>query len=100
MRGESPRTRLNGLAQVANIHFAAAIPAHVRGYVEWDPTPYNPLRDKLLTNPIKVVDGKLMVPTGPGLGTDINWSVLKELPFSTCEEIAGHGKRRVRRWNA
>lgn len=95
----APHT-VNGLAQVANIHFAAAIPAHVRGYVEWDPTPYNPLRDKLLTNPIKVVDGKLMVPTGPGLGTDINWSVLKELPFSTGEEIAGHGKRRVRRWNA
>jgi L-alanine-DL-glutamate epimerase-like enolase superfamily enzyme len=94
----APHT-VNGLAQVANIHFAAAIPAHVRGYVEWDPTPHNPLRDKLLTNPIKVVDGKLMVPTGPGLGTDINWNVLKELPFSTGEEIAGHGKRRVRRWN-
>jgi L-alanine-DL-glutamate epimerase-like enolase superfamily enzyme len=95
----APHT-LNGLGQVANVHFAAAIPAHVRGHVEWDPSPHNPLRDALLTNPIKVVDGFLKVPTGPGLGTDINWDVLKSLPFSTGEEIAGHGKRRSRRWNA
>lgn len=94
----APHT-LNGLGQVANVHFAAAIPAHVRGHVEWDPTPHNPLRDDLLTNPIKVVDGFLTVPTSPGLGTDINWDVLKSLPFSTGEEIKGHGKRRVRRWN-
>jgi L-alanine-DL-glutamate epimerase-like enolase superfamily enzyme len=94
----APHT-LNGLGQVANVHFAAAIPAHVRGHVEWDPSPHNPLRDALLTNPIKVVDGFLKVPTGPGLGTDINWDVLKSLPFSTGEEIAGHGKRRSRRWN-
>ena len=94
----APHT-LNGLGQVANVHFAAAIPAHVRGHVEWDPSPQNPLRDAMLTNPIKVVDGYLTVPQGPGLGTDLNWDVVKQLPFSTGEEIAGHGKRRVRRWN-
>lgn len=94
----APHT-LNGLGQVANIHFAAAIPGHVRGHVEWDPTPHNPLRDAMLTNPVKVVDGFLTVPQGPGLGTDINWDVVQQLPFSTGEEIKGHGKRRARRWN-
>jgi L-alanine-DL-glutamate epimerase-like enolase superfamily enzyme len=94
----APHT-LAGLGQVANVHFAAAIPAHVRGHVEWDPTPRNPLVDKMLTNPLKVVDGHLVVPQGPGLGTDLNWDVIKELPFTAGEEIKGHGKRRTRRWN-
>ncbi len=94
----APHT-LSGLGQVANVHFAAAIPAHVRAHVEWDPSPLNQLRDSLLTVPLKLVDGHLMVPQGPGLGTDINWDVLKELPFTSGEEIKGHGKRRTRRWN-
>jgi L-alanine-DL-glutamate epimerase-like enolase superfamily enzyme len=94
----APHT-LNGLGQMANVHFAAAIPTHVRAHVEWDPTPHNPLRDALLTNPIKVVDGFLEVPKAPGLGTDINWDVVKQLPFSAGEEIKGHGKRRTRRWS-
>ncbi|MCS0494794.1 mandelate racemase/muconate lactonizing enzyme family protein [Ancylobacter mangrovi] len=94
----APHT-LNGLGQVANVHFAAAIPSHVRAHVEWDPGSNNPLRDDMLTNPIKVVDGFLKVPTGPGLGTDLKWDVVRQLPFSTGEEIKGHGKRRSRRWN-
>ncbi|MGV6874771.1 mandelate racemase/muconate lactonizing enzyme family protein [Pseudochelatococcus sp. B33] len=95
----APHT-LNGLGQVANIHFAAAIPAHVRGHVEWDPGASNPLRDEMLTHPVEVVDGFLTVPTRPGLGTDVKWDVVRQLPFSTGEEIKGHGKRRVRRWNS
>lgn len=95
----APHT-LNGLGQVANIHFAAAIPAHVRGHVEWDPGADNPLRDDLLTHTVKVVKGELMVPTGPGLGTDVKWDVVKQLPLITGEEIKGHGKRRKRRWNS
>lgn len=94
----APHT-LNGLGQVANIHFAAAIPSHVRAHVEWDPGSSNPLRDEMLTHPVKVVDGFLTVPTGPGLGTDVKWDVVRQLPFSTGEEIKGHGKRRARRWN-
>lgn len=95
----APHT-LNGLGQIANIHFAAAIPAHVRGHVEWDPGEENPLRDDLWTEPVKVVKGDLMVPTGPGLGTDVKWDVVKQLPLITGEEIKGHGKRRKRRWNS
>ena len=85
---------------LANLHFAAAVPGHIRGYVEWDPTSPNPLRDELMTNPVKVKDGKLYVPTGPGLGTDINMDVLKRLqPSGTgTHEIAMQA--RVRRWNA
>lgn len=92
----APHT-LNGLGQVANLHFAAAVPGHIRGYVEWDPTSPNPLRDELMTNPVKVKNGQLHVPTGPGLGTDINMDVLKRLKAGGNQEISMQA--RVRRWN-
>lgn len=92
----APHT-LNGLGQVANIHFAAAIPGHVRGYVEWDPTSPNPLRDELMTNPLTVKNGLVYVPQGPGLGTDINREVLNRLQFDEGFEIAQ--QPRIRRWN-
>jgi D-galactarolactone cycloisomerase len=38
------------------------------------------------------------VPTGPGLGTDLNMDVLKRLQPSGTHEIAMQA--RVRRWNA
>jgi D-galactarolactone cycloisomerase len=88
---------LNGLGQVANVHLAAAIPAHVRGYVEWDPTSPNELRDDMLTTPIKVEDGFLYVPTGPGLGTDVDLDFVEEHQLDEGVEIAG--KPRGRRWN-
>lgn len=90
---------LNGLGQVANVHLAAAIPAHVRGYVEWDPTSPNEMRDQMLTNPIKVENGDLYIPTGPGLGTDIDMDFVKEYELKgSGVEIAG--KPRGRRWNS
>lgn len=89
---------LNGLGQLANVHLAAAIPTHVRGYVEWDPTPDNPMRDVMLTNPVQVEDGRLVVPDGPGLGTDIDLDFVAEYPYEGGVEIAG--RPRQRRWNA
>jgi D-galactarolactone cycloisomerase len=89
---------LNGLGQVANVHLAAAIPAHVRGYVEWDPTTPNELRDTMLTNPIKVENGDLYVPTGPGLGTELDMDFVEENQLDEGVEIAG--KPRGRRWNS
>ncbi|MET0452333.1 MAG: mandelate racemase/muconate lactonizing enzyme family protein [Mycobacterium sp.] len=90
---------LNGLGQLANVHLAAAIPAHVRGYVEWDPTSPNELRDEMLTNPVRVEKGDLFVPTGPGLGTDLNMDFVKEFELKEGGvEIAG--KPRGRYWNS
>jgi D-galactarolactone cycloisomerase len=37
----------------------------------------NPFRDKLVTRPIQVRDGLVDVPTGPGLGIEVDESVLK-----------------------
>jgi D-galactarolactone cycloisomerase len=47
---------------------------------------------------VKVKDGKLFVPKGPGLGTDVNLDVLKRLQPDGTQEISMQA--RVRRWNA
>ncbi len=76
----APHT-LAGLGQMANLHFSAAIPANVRNYLEWEPTTPNPMRETMLTNPIKVENGDLLLPDGPGLGTDLDMDVVAELSF-------------------
>jgi galactonate dehydratase len=35
----------------------------------------------LVTNPATVIDGRLQIPDGPGLGTDLNWSELDKHPY-------------------
>jgi L-alanine-DL-glutamate epimerase-like enolase superfamily enzyme len=57
-----------GLA--AALHLSAAIP-NFRIY-EYNRLP-NPLRDSLTTEPFDFSDGQLTVPTGPGLGIELDW---------------------------
>ncbi|MCC7275413.1 MAG: mandelate racemase/muconate lactonizing enzyme family protein [Alphaproteobacteria bacterium] len=57
-----------GVGTVAGVHYAAAVPAHVRGHLEWDASPVNPLRDELCAPALAVDRGAVRVPTGPGLG--------------------------------
>ena len=85
----------NGLTQIANLHFAAAIPAHIRGYVEWDPGKHNVFRDKLVKPAVKVKDGLLEVPNGPGLGVELSDEMLEQLPFIEGAEILGVPRRRT-----
>jgi D-galactarolactone cycloisomerase len=84
----------NGLTQVANLHFAAAIPEHVRGYVEWDANAVNAFRDELVTPTVDVTDGVLTVPSGPGLGVELDPEVLDRLEFIEGPEILGVPRRR------
>lgn len=89
----APHT-LAGLGQMANLHFTAAIPANVRNYLEWEPTTPNPMRETMLTNPIKVENGDLLLPDGPGLGTELNMDVVEELAF--IEGLPSRSKGRGR----
>ncbi len=77
-----------GLA--AGVHFAAAIPNFT--IFEYDSTPVQPLRDELLPEPILspayVRDGRLPVPTGPGLGVEVDEAVFEEYPYHLDERIA------------
>ena len=49
--------------------------------VEFDRTP-NPIRDDLLQTEFQLRDGYLAVPTGPGLGIDVDENVLQRLAVS------------------
>lgn len=62
-----------GLA--AALHLSAAIP-NFRIY-EYNRLP-NPLRDDLTTQPFEFAHGALTVPTGPGLGIEIDWARAEE----------------------
>ena len=85
-----------GLGQFASLHLAATIAPHVFSYVEWDPSEGNPLRDDIFTNPIKVEQGRLLLPTAPGIGTDLNLDALERYPFIDGPEI--EMSLRKRRW--
>jgi len=61
-------------ALVANIHLIAALPTGLT--VEMDRTG-NPLIDELLTEPLKIVDGQVAVPEGPGLGIRLDSSAVE-----------------------
>lgn len=84
----------NGLTQIANLHFAAAIPAHIRGHVEWDPGEHNTFRDELVVPAASVGKGYVEVPYGPGLGVELNKDVLAHLSFIEGPEIIGIPRRR------
>jgi galactonate dehydratase len=36
---------------------------------------------EVVTNPVHVVDGRIVVPDGPGLGTDVNWTEVEKHPY-------------------
>ena len=74
---------LTAVGVAAGLHLAAAIEPEL---MEYDPDPYQPLRDELLVDPIfgmdRIVDGRLQVPPGPGLGIELNESILEAYPFT------------------
>ncbi|MDR3562317.1 MAG: mandelate racemase/muconate lactonizing enzyme family protein [Negativicutes bacterium] len=59
----------NAVGLAATLQVFAAIPGGL--IVELDANP-NPLRTELLSNPLEIVDGRVSIPAGPGLGVTIN----------------------------
>jgi D-galactarolactone cycloisomerase len=80
----SPSVWGNPVALAAAMHFSASLP--VTPHTDNVPYPLiieydvgeNPLRDKMLRAPLTISDGMLAVPTGPGLGIDINLAAVAE----------------------
>ena len=77
----TPGARAIGLA--ATVQFLAALPDQPPAFrpmppmLEFEQTP-NPLRDDLAQEPIEQKKGIVKVPTGPGLGIEIDREVLKK----------------------
>jgi len=74
----------DGVALAASVHLSAAIYECI--VMELDYT-HNPLREELLREPFKLVNGCLCPPEKPGLGVELNPEALQRFAFSGSEEI-------------
>ncbi len=63
------------LGTIATLHFVAATPV-CRYYQELNIEPHR-IGDRLFKNPVPVVDGHMTVPEGPGLGVEIDETLLQ-----------------------
>jgi D-galactarolactone cycloisomerase len=82
----------DGVALAASVHLAAALQDCI--VMELDYT-YNPLREELLREPFKVLNGYLIPPEKPGLGIELNEEALERFAFSGAEELAVRQKTLV-----
>ena len=87
-----------GVGMVAGVHLTAAVPAHVRGHMDWDASTIKPLRDDLCTPALVVERGAVRVPTGPGLGIEVpSAEKLERFSFIGGREISM--PPRLRHWD-
>jgi D-galactarolactone cycloisomerase len=75
----------DAVALAASVHLAAAIKNCI--VMELDYT-YNPLREELLKEPIRLTNGYLVPPDRPGLGIELNPETLRRFAFSGAEDLA------------
>jgi D-galactarolactone cycloisomerase len=82
---------LTAIGTAASLHFAAAMPKCP--VFEWDSSPFQPLRDRLPSEPLfaneRVRDGRIAVPNGPGLGIEVNEAVLREFAHRLHPDLLG-----------
>ena len=74
----------DGVALAASGHLSAALKTSI--VMELDYT-YNPLREELLREPFRLVNGCLIPPEKPGLGVELKPEALQRFAFSGSEEI-------------
>ena len=73
------------ICMLAAMHLSAAIPNFL---ILEQMEDERPLRDQLCTEPVRYADGSFALPTGPGLGTDLNLDALAERS-SRSQPVAG-----------
>jgi D-galactarolactone cycloisomerase len=79
----SPHVWGTGIGLAAALQFLAALPTYPHNenvpfppLLEYD-VGRNPLRDEIFATPLRYANGLLDVPTGPGLGFELNRSALE-----------------------
>jgi D-galactarolactone cycloisomerase len=79
----SPHVWGSGVGLAAAVHFVASLPVYPHAnnvprptLVEYD-LGTNPLRDSILKNPLKPMDGMITVPDAPGLGIEVDWDAIE-----------------------
>jgi D-galactarolactone cycloisomerase len=74
--GVATHTWSDAVALVANAHFVASLPNGLT--VEVDQTG-NPFIEELLDEPLRIADGKLQLGDAPGLGIELDETVVSRL---------------------
>jgi D-galactarolactone cycloisomerase len=78
----SPHVWGSGVGLAAAVHFVASLPVYPHAnniprptLVEYD-LGANPLRDSILKNPLKPIEGMIAVADAPGLGIEVDWDAV------------------------
>jgi D-galactarolactone cycloisomerase len=79
----NPHVWGSAIAQAASLQFIAAVPAAHHSLFAQEPVleydrSSHPFRQQLIAQPIALADGWVNVPTGPGLGVEVDRSVLEK----------------------
>ena len=79
---------LTAVGIAAVLHFASVIKTD---FLEYDSSPYQPLRDELLKDPIfsldNIEDGYISVPEKPGLGIEIDEACFEEFAYEPGSDV-------------
>ena len=79
----APHVFRSGASFAAHLHLLSAIPNAL--ICEFQQIA-NPLREELLNQPLKMVDGKLLVPEEPGLGIHLDDEIINKYPYKPGTE--------------
>ncbi|MFH1006635.1 MAG: mandelate racemase/muconate lactonizing enzyme family protein [Candidatus Latescibacterota bacterium] len=71
----APHNPNSPISTLASAHLCATLPNFLVLEFRWKD---NPWRDEILTEPLRIEDGHLILPEGPGLGIDLNMKRLKK----------------------
>ncbi len=74
----SPHTWTNGIGLLLNLHLACGVPnCHILEYPYEEPGWVPEMRDAMLVEPVRPRDGILEVPSGPGIGVELDRDAMK-----------------------
>ena len=74
----APHVFRSGASLAAHLHLLSAIP---NAFICEFQQIANPLREELLNQPIKMIDGELEVPDEPGLGIHLTDEIIEKYPY-------------------
>jgi galactonate dehydratase len=73
----APHNPNGPVATAASLHLSACLPGfRILEYAE-----NQPWRDRVLMEPLEIVDGYVELPTKPGLGVELNMEAIAEMPY-------------------
>lgn len=79
----APHVFRSGASFAAHLHLLSAIP---NAFICEFQQVANPLREVLLNEPLKIVNGEIIIPDGPGLGIHIDDDIIKKYAYKPGTE--------------